>query len=203
MANHGVIVRQLTSIENFGNMDTLCTDKTGTLTAGVVKLDCALDVNGNPSEDVLRYAYLNARFQTGLANSLDAAILAQEPPQIEGSVKTDEVPYDFVHKCLSVVVASDGTSQTAAYMLVTKGALDNVLDASANVRDGDQLLRLAVVQRARIQQRLEKWSAQGFRVLGVATKTVDKPNGFSRDAERDMTFEGFLLFFDPPKPGVK
>ena len=202
MADHGVIVRRLTSIENFGNMDTLCTDKTGTLTAGVVKLDGALDVHGTPSQKVLGYAYLNARFQTGLANPLDAAILAQEPPQLDGIVKTDEVPYDFARKRLSVVVSQDGTSPTATYMMITKGALDNVLDASVSVCDGGNILPLDAAQRASIQQRLQKWSAQGFRVLGVATKTVDKPRGFSRDDEHGMTFEGFLLFFDPPKPGV-
>ena len=104
MAKQGVIVRQLNAIENLGSMDTLCTDKTGTLTVGVVQLDGALDVNGQPSDEVMRYAYLNAAFQTGLANPLDEAILAQPHPDTTGMDKLEEIPYDFVRKRLSVVV---------------------------------------------------------------------------------------------------
>jgi Mg2+-importing ATPase len=108
MAAAGVIVRRLASIENFGSMDVLCTDKTGTLTEGVIKLDGALDVQGQPSDEVFRWAYLNAHFQTGLSNPLDEAIVAQAQPDLSGVSKVDEVPYDFVRKRLSVVVAQDG-----------------------------------------------------------------------------------------------
>jgi len=103
MAAHGVIVRRLASIENFGSMDVLCTDKTGTLTEGVARLDGALDIQGRPSEDVFRSAYLNAHFQTGLTNPLDEAIVAYGQPEIAGVVKVDEIPYDFVRKRLSIV----------------------------------------------------------------------------------------------------
>ena len=106
MAKRGVIVRRLNSIENFGSMDVLCTDKTGTLTEGVVRLDGALDTKGQPSNAVLRYAYLNAHYQTGLNNPLDEAIQAyaqQAGLDISAEQKVDEIPYDFVRKRLSVV----------------------------------------------------------------------------------------------------
>ena len=126
MAKRGVIVRRLNAIENFGSMDVLCTDKTGTLTEGVVRLDGALDAQGQPSAAVLRYAYLNAHFQTGLNNPLDEAIQAyaqQAGLDISAEQKVDEIPYDFVRKRLSVVTADAQGERT----LITKGALDNVL----------------------------------------------------------------------------
>jgi Mg2+-importing ATPase len=114
MATHGVIVRRLESIENFGSMDILCTDKTGTLTEGVVQLDGALDVQGQPSNEVFRYAFLNAHFQTGLTNPLDEAVLAHAQPDVGGISKVDEVPYDFVRKRLSVVVHHQGRTRQCA-----------------------------------------------------------------------------------------
>ena len=133
MAKQGVIVRQLNAIENLGSMDTLCTDKTGTLTVGVVQLDGALDVNGQPSDEVMRYAYLNAAFQTGLANPLDEAILAQPHPDTTGMDKLEEIPYDFVRKRLSVVVDSDPGTDIKP-LLITKGALDNILTICTRVQ---------------------------------------------------------------------
>jgi Mg2+-importing ATPase len=123
MAEHGVIVRRLVSIENFGSMDVLCTDKTGTLTEGVVKLDGALDIRGEPRDEVFRYAFLNAHFQSGMANPLDDAIAASGGPEHDGVQKIDEVPYDFVRKRLSVVVQDGGQA-----LMITKGALESVLD---------------------------------------------------------------------------
>jgi Mg2+-importing ATPase len=112
MAASGVIVRRLAAIENFGSMDVLCTDKTGTLTEGVVQLDGAMDASGKPSDEVFRYAYLNAHFQTGLANPLDEAIVATRQLDISGVAKLDEIPYDFVRKRLSVVVATEAARAT-------------------------------------------------------------------------------------------
>jgi Mg2+-importing ATPase len=200
MAAGGVIVRRLESIENFGSMDVLCTDKTGTLTLGVVQLDGALDVDGQPSDEVFRLAYLNAHFQTGLANPLDEAILAHGQPDIGGIEKLDEVPYDFVRKRLSVVVGQVGNPPT----MVTKGALDNVLAACSQVQQGETVIPLDDAHRAEIQKRFAKWSQQGYRVLGVAVRQgMDEGHTYTRDDERDMAFAGFLLFFDPPKPGVQ
>ncbi len=127
MAKRGVIVRRLESIENFGSMDILCTDKTGTLTQGVAQLDGALDVNGEPSALVNLYAFLNAKMQTGMQNPLDEAIVGKGASEGEGYVKVDEIPYDFIRKRLSVVVQRQG----AAPQMITKGALENILAACA------------------------------------------------------------------------
>ncbi|MDH4138454.1 MAG: HAD-IC family P-type ATPase, partial [Anaerolineae bacterium] len=198
MAADGVIVRRLESIENFGSMDVLCTDKTGTLTEGVVQLDGALDMQAQPSDDVYRYAYLNAHFQTGLVNPLDEAIVAHAQPDVGGVSKMSEVPYDFVRKRLSVVV-QDGEQR----LLITKGALDNVLAVCVQVQAGEATVLLDDAHRAQIQRRFEEWSGQGFRVLGLATKPVPPQPAYTRADEHDLTFAGFLLFFDPPKPGVR
>jgi Mg2+-importing ATPase len=200
MAKGGVIVRRLTSIENFGSMDVLCTDKTGTLTLGVVQLDGALDASGQPSDDVFRLAYLNARFQTGLANPLDEAILAHGQPDVDGVEKVDEVPYDFVRKRLSVVVGQTGISP---YM-ITKGALDNVLEVCNQMQAGQASVPLDDARRAEIQQRFAAWSEQGYRVLGLAVGDgLEELRSYTHDDEKEMTFAGFLLFFDPPKPRVQ
>jgi Mg2+-importing ATPase len=198
MATRGVIVRRLASIENFGSMDVLCTDKTGTLTLGVVQLDGVFDIRGQPSDDVFRCAYLNARFQTGLINPLDAAIVAQAQPDIGDIAKVGEIPYDFVRKRLSVVIA-DGEQ----YLLITKGALDNILAVCTHVQDGATPIALDDAHQAQLQQRYAAWSAQGYRVLGVAMKPVTAQPAYTRSDEHDLTFAGFLLFLDPPKPGVQ
>ena len=199
MAEHGVIVRRLESIENFGSMDILCTDKTGTLTQGVVRLDGALDATGAASPRVALYAYLNASMQTGLANPLDEAIVSQRPEGADGYHKLDEVPYDFVRKRLTIAAGQDG----ASCLLITKGALANVLQACSRVQMADGDGALDEEQQAAIQQRFEAWSAQGYRVLGVAVKQADAHlQHFSKADETGMAFAGFLLFFDPAKEGV-
>jgi P-type Mg2+ transporter len=205
MAAGGVIVRRLASIENFGSMDVLCTDKTGTLTLGVVRLDAAFDARGETSEEVLRYAFLNASYQTGLKNPLDEAIVAEAGKNgldAGGYTKDDEIPYDFVRKRLSVVVSDP----LGIGLMITKGSLESILDISAQVRHDGADVPLDAAQRQTIETRYAEWSAQGYRVLGVAVKpaacgTVGRAL-CSRDDEREMTFAGFLLFFDPPKPGV-
>jgi P-type Mg2+ transporter len=203
MAKRGVIVRRLNAIENFGSMDTLCTDKTGTLTEGVVRLDGALDPEGRPSAAVLRSTYLNAHFQTGLNNPLDEAVIGyaqQAGVDISTESKVDEIPYDFVRKRLSVVVGNAQGART----LIAKGALDSVLSICSHVQVGETLGALDDARRADIEGRYSDWSAQGFRVLGVATKTVDAhAEAYSTADERDLTFAGFLLFFDPPKSDVQ
>jgi Mg2+-importing ATPase len=199
MAKRGVIVRQLAAIENFGSMDVLCTDKTGTLTLGVVNLDGALDPQGNASERVFLYAYLNAKFQTGLANPLDESILKKAQPDIGRFIKTEEIPYDFVRKRLSIAV-QDTTLNSPTYTLITKGALDKVLEACTQVDDGSQIVPLDENHREALQAKFAGWSDQGFRVLGLATKQVAPQLEYPVEEENGMTFAGFLLFFDPPKP---
>jgi Mg2+-importing ATPase len=203
MAAVGVIVRRLASIENFGSMDVLCTDKTGTLTEGVVRLDAALDLRGNPSQDVLLDAFLNAHFQTGLANPLDEAIVAQagrDGLQAGSYTKVEEIPYDFVRKRLSVVVR--GTGEMAQLILIAKGALENTLAVCTQVQEDETAVALDNVHRAEIEKRFAEWSGQGYRVLGVAKKPTAQRAVYNRDDEADLIFVGFLLFFDPPKPGV-
>ena len=203
MANRGVIVRRLNAIENFGSMDVLCTDKTGTLTEGVVQLDGALDIQGQPSEAVLRYAFLNATYQTGLNNPLDEAIQAAAQKaglSIGSEQKVSEIPYDFVRKRLSVITANAQGERT----LITKGALETILSISTNVQSGDGTLPLDSTLRSEIEQRYSEWSEKGFRVLGLATKTEQgHSQPFSQNDENQLTFAGFLLFLDPPKADVK
>jgi Mg2+-importing ATPase len=202
MAKRGVIVRQLASIENFGSMDVLCTDKTGTLTLGVVSLDGALDPQGNASDQVFLYAYLNAHYQTGLANPLDESILLQAQPEIGRFVKTEEIPYDFVRKRLSVAV-QDTTQNSQTYLLITKGALDQVLEACSRLQEDGRAIPLDEMRLKSLQAKFAEWSDQGFRVLGIATKEVPPQLEYSIAEESEMTFAGFLLFFDPPKPDAQ
>ncbi|MGB8253605.1 MAG: magnesium-translocating P-type ATPase [Anaerolineaceae bacterium] len=203
MAKRGVIVRRLNAIENFGSIDVLCTDKTGTLTEGVVRLDGALDPEGKASTTVLRNSYLNAHYQTGLNNPLDEAITAYAQKaklDISSEQKVDEIPYDFVRKRLSVVIANAKGERT----LITKGALDIILSISKQVQIGEKTVQLDDQRRAAIEKRFSDWSSQGFRVLGVATKPVDKrTKSYSHADESDLIFNGFLLFFDPPKADVQ
>jgi len=200
MAEGGVIVRRLESIENFGSMDILCTDKTGTLTQGVIQLDGALSVDGEPSAQVHLYAYLNAKMQTGLPNPLDEAIVSKRGKGAEAFEKLDEIPYDFVRKRLTVVVKQNGILPH----MITKGALENVLAICSRVQTSGGESALDNGQQAQIRERFERWSAQGYRVLGVAVKTVSaQEHPYSLKDETEMTFAGFLLFFDPPKEGVQ
>ncbi|MEO8361224.1 MAG: magnesium-translocating P-type ATPase [Vicinamibacteria bacterium] len=199
MAKRGVIVRRLNAIENLGSMDVLCTDKTGTLTEGVVRLDGALDPQGQASNEVLRFAHLNAHFQTGLDNAIDDAIRAFAKNAGSGvgdERKVDEIPYDFVRKRLSVVTADAHGART----LITKGALDAVLGICANAHASSGDVPLDAGQRATIERQYAEWSEKGFRVLGIATRRMDvRPGPYSRSDETGLTFAGFLLFFDPPK----
>lgn len=202
MAQQGVIVRRLTAIENIGSMDVLCTDKTGTLTLGVVKLDGALNLVGQPAPEVLRWACLNAQLQTGLANPLDEALVAaakEHQLDLAAFSKVAEVPYDFVRKRLTVVV-----QHAAERQLITKGALENVLAVCTQILEGGAAVPLAAQHQQTLQQHYAAWSGKGFRVLGLAIKNVpEAARTFTRADERDLTFAGFLLFFDPPKPGMK
>lgn len=202
MARHGVIVRRLSAIENLGSMDVLCTDKTGTLTEGVVRLDGALDTGGRPSPQALRHAFWNAYFQTGLANPLDQAIVeaaSRVGLDVADVQKVDEIPYDFSRKRLSVVV-----EQMGQRLLVTKGALEQLLEVCTHLEEEGLIGPLVDADLERLEAHYSHYSEQGYRVLGLAYKPVSTQQAvFSRDDEQDLTFLGFLLFFDPPKAGVQ
>ena len=195
MASHKVIVKRLAAIENFGSMNILCTDKTGTLTEGTVKVHGVLDLGGRESEEVFLLAYVNASFETGFANPIDQAILNYRRPDISGFKKLDEVPYDFIRKRLSIL-ASSGHGN----IIITKGALASVLDVCTSAIQAGEVVDISLV-RDRILARFQKLSSQGFRVLGIAKKAAKEGHLDSAD-ELDMTFLGFLVFFDPLKEGI-
>jgi Mg2+-importing ATPase len=197
MARERVIVKRLDAIEDFGSMDVLCTDKTGTITEGAVRLAGASGLDGAESERVLRYARLNARLQSGFQNPIDAALLAGAPAEPESVRPLDEIPYDFRRKRLSVLVRDDGTS-----LLVTKGAVAGVLAVcSASELPDGSVVELAQA-RERIEMRMEELSAEGYRVLGVARRDLGAATEVDLADEMEMTFLGFLAFLDPPKPGI-
>jgi Mg2+-importing ATPase len=195
MARAQVIVKRLSAIEDFGSMDILCTDKTGTLTVGAVELRSALGLDGAPSELVLQYAYLNAFYQRGYANPIDDAIMAKASGDLRGTEVLGEIPYDFTRKRLSVVVRTK-----EATLLVEKGAVDSVLAtcSKAQAPDGSELALEEA--EAGIRSQFEAWSNEGFRVLGVAFKPATVKQELGPEDESDMILAGFLLFDDAPKP---
>jgi Mg2+-importing ATPase len=197
MAQAKVIVKRLASIENFGSMNVICSDKTGTLTEGTVHLQSSLTVDGVPSDQVFFHAYLNASYETGFTNPIDEAIRVDRKLDLAGYQKEDEIPYDFLRKRLSVLVSHEG-----ANLMVTKGALMNVLQvcSSAETRDGE-IVEIATVGD-RIQQHFEEFSKKGFRTLGVAYKKLGASSHISKDDETGMIFSGFLVLVDPPKPDI-
>lgn len=195
MASHGVLVRRLPAIENLGSMDILCTDKTGTLTEGVVTLDGAWDAAGAPAPQVLELAVANSALQTGLVNPLDTAILQARPATPERLDKLGEVPYDFVRKRLSVVLRD-----TDGPLLVTKGAVEAVMSACTTLADG---AALDAPRRDALRARAAAWARDGIRSLAVATRRVPDQAGYGRDDEQELAFAGFLTFIDRPKAGVE
>jgi len=197
MAQKKVIVKRLSSIENFGSMNVICSDKTGTLTEGIVELKSALDANGNTSEKVLLHAYINAFHETGFANPIDEAIRKYKQLDLSGYLKKDEIPYDFIRKRLSILV-----SHGSGNLMVTKGALQNVLDicSAADTSDG----KTTPVDRVKeqIMKHFEEFSSKGLRTLGIAYRNMGPVSHISKDDESGMIFSGFLILFDPPKPNI-
>ena len=197
MAEKKVIVKRLSSIENFGSMNVICSDKTGTLTEGTVQLQAALDINGEPSEKVLFYAYINAFYETGFTNPIDAAIRNYQKFDLTGYQKLDEIPYDFVRKRLSILVSYSGDN-----LMVTKGALKNILEVCilAETKEG-KFVDISTVNGL-IQKHFEEFSSKGLRTLGIAYKNMGMNTRISKEDESEMIFLGFLIFFDPPKANV-
>jgi Mg2+-importing ATPase len=203
MARKKVIVKRLNAIQNFGAMDVLCTDKTGTLTQGKIVLEKHLDVNGEPNEKVLHYGYLNSYHHTGLKNLLDEAVLKHE--ELEERLKAkdkyrkiDEIPFDFVRRRMSVIV-EDGTGLNT---LICKGAVDEVLSQCTRVDLQGQIIAIDPEHHAKRRQIADDLNGQGFRVIAVAYKEMpgasDGPVYAVKD-ESDLILLGFLAFLDPPK----
>jgi len=205
MASQKSIVKRLSAIENFGSMNVLCSDKTGTLTAGTVQLQGAFGIDGQPDERVFQYAYLNAAFETGFLNPIDAAIRAYQQPDISAYQKLDEEPYDFTRKKLSILVAKKNPDPAGQdqQIMISKGALANILAVctQAETRDG-RLVPLSEVRPA-IDALFEQHSALGHRTLGVAYKDNGDDHRIDRDHETGMVFLGFITLFDPLKPGIR
>jgi Mg2+-importing ATPase len=195
MAKLGVLVQRLNAIENLGSMTILCTDKTGTITEGVIQLQGAYDALGQASSDVLQAAYWNARLQAGMSNPLDDAILKAWLPEDALIKKKGEVPYDFVRKRLSVIVEDRG-----GFRMITKGAFEPLLAQCTQLPHG---IPLDNEVEKRLKALFLSWSEQGFRVLGVAEKSMDVRDNYSRDDERGLTFLGFITFADQIKAGIE
>jgi Mg2+-importing ATPase len=197
MAEHGVIVRHLSSIENLGSMDVLCTDKTGTLTEGTVTLDGGFGPDGAPSDHPIQLGRVNASLQAGLVGPLDQALLESGPA--EGWEKLAEIPFDFFRKRLSVVARQGGGDP----LLICKGAFERVLEACDHIAD-DPLEDLGDQKRRKLIDRFEAESREGWRMVGVAVKQLsDRAGGFGLSDEQGMTYVGYLRFADPPKSDTK
>jgi len=197
MAAKKVIVKRLASIENFGSMNVICSDKTGTLTEGTVQVKSALDIGGEESEKVFLFSYLNAFYETGFTNPIDEAILKHRKIDLTTYSKQDEIPYDFLRKRLSIAVTHGDE-----HLMVTKGALANILEvcSSAETKEGT-IVDISSVQD-QIQDHFAGFSNQGFRTLGIAYKKIPAQSIIKKSDEVDMVFVGFLTLFDPPKANI-
>jgi len=203
MARKKVIVKRLNAIQNFGAMDVLCTDKTGTLTQGKIVLEKHLDAHGDPSEKVLHFGYLNSYHHTGLKNLLDEAILDHE--ELEDHLKAnekyrkiDEIPFDFVRRRMSVIVEDE----TGLNTLICKGAVDEVLSLCTRVEVNAEIIEVLPEHDAKRRQLADDLNGQGFRVIALAYKQMpgssDEPVYTVKD-ESDLILLGFMAFLDPPK----
>ncbi|MFN4875762.1 MAG: magnesium-translocating P-type ATPase [Aphanizomenon sp.] len=197
MAKKQVIVKRLPAIENFGSMNVLCADKTGTLTDGVVRIRSALNLDGKESDRILFYAYLNAISESGYVNPIDEAIRNHKSFDISKYKKLDEIPYDFNRKRLSILFSKDQD-----HLVITKGAISNILDICTTVEMAEnQVIDIAPI-RQQIQQKYEDLGSQGFRTLGVAYRTLNT-NHITLKDEINFTFLGYLALYDPPRSDIK
>ncbi|MGJ5823223.1 magnesium-translocating P-type ATPase [Serratia sp. H402Y] len=207
MSRRKVVVKRLNAIQNFGAMDVLCTDKTGTLTQDRIILEHHIDVNGARDNEVLHLAWLNSFHQSGMKNLMDQAVIrfGRGKPGIEALgrfSKVDELPFDFVRRRLSIVVADENGRQ----QLICKGAVEEMLEIATHVREGDQTLVLDDARRAALQALAREYNEDGFRVLVLATRELDAQRpaeALSVADERDMVVQGLLTFLDPPKESAQ
>jgi Mg2+-importing ATPase len=197
MAKQGVIVKRQSSIQDLGSMNVLCTDKTGTLTESVIRMESHVDASGMDSNEVLRLAYLNSWFETGLRNPMDEAILKNTPIDISGWKKIDEIPFDFERRRVSVLVENLGERT-----LVVKGAPDEILRFCTHFSSSESAQPLLLDETSELQARkvCSDFEDQGFRVLGIAYRKVspDHSHAVIND-ESELVLAGFCAFLDPPK----
>jgi len=197
MAQKKVIVKRLASIENFGSMNVICSDKTGTLTEGSVQVESAMDVKGMANDKVFLFAYLNAFYETGFTNPIDQAILNYRKIDLSDYRKQDEIPYDFLRKRLSISVIQGNT-----HLMLTKGALTNILEVCSSAETNEGTIVDIQSVKDKIQKHFEEFSNNGFRTLGIAYKNLPEDKPINKSDEKDMTFIGFLTLFDPPKANI-
>lgn len=200
MAKKNVVVKNLSAVQNFGGMNILCTDKTGTLTEDKIMLVKCVDRQGAPSQDVLLYTYISSLYHTARQSPLDVAIQAHEKLDSSAYKKVDEVPFDFERRRDSIVVDHNNDR-----LVITKGAPENILEVSSFVFDGNKKIPFSDTLRLEAQKEYDQLSADGFRVLAVAIRDVEKEERavYHRDEEVHMTFMGFAAFLDPPKESAR
>lgn len=199
MSKKDVIVKRLNSIQNFGAMDVLCTDKTGTLTMDKIILEKHCDVVRKEDADVLLYAYTNSFYQTGLKNLLDRAILKHEKLIVPEYKKVDEIPFDFSRKIMSVVVDMEGR-----HRIISKGAPEEIFKRCTQYELDGEVLDIDPLIISDLKEEFDTLSADGFRVLAIAFKNFDnKKEAYSKDEERDLILKGYVAFLDPPKPSAR
>ncbi len=200
LAAEGVLVKRLPAIQNLGSMTVLCTDKTGTLTAGQLSFERAQHADGQDAPDVLGLAFLNSHLQAGFTNPLDQAILKTDggPRDVASCRKLAELPFDFVRRCLSVLVARpDGST-----VLITKGAPEAILERSTQVRTADGTIPLDDEQRTRIEALIAAAASDGDRTVAVGSRAGLSGATLEPESESELVFEGLLRFSDPPKADI-
>ncbi|WP_273829507.1 magnesium-translocating P-type ATPase [Pseudomonas sp. SBT1-2] len=203
MAKRKVVVKRLNAIQNFGAMDVLCTDKTGTLTQDRIILEHHVDISGSRCDQVLQLAWLNSYHQSGMKNLMDRAVVsyAENNPKFSAPdtwSKVDELPFDFVRRRLSVILAD----ASGHHLLVCKGAVEEMLDTATRVRQDGVTVALDAGRRAALLELAEEYNRDGFRVLLVGTRDLapgQTRQQYSASDERELIIEGFLTFLDPPK----
>jgi Mg2+-importing ATPase len=194
MAHRKVIVKHLPAIQNLGSIDVLCSDKTGTLTSGMMKLERSLDSLGKESEHARFLGYLNSKFETGIRNPLNLAILATECPATEDYVKCDEIPFDFERRRVSIVVKRNNET-----VIITKGAPESLIEQCSAYESGGRINTLNEHQKSTCLQIFRELSNQGYRVLAVAYRDVESRDAYSADDESELVLAGYLAFADPPR----
>ena len=200
MSKKKVIVKKLHAIQNFGAIDILCTDKTGTLTQDRVILEKHVDVTGKQSEDVLRYAYMNSYYQTGLRNLLDLSVLSHTDLDVDkGCRKVDEIPFDFKRKRMSVVVDYEGD-----HVLICKGAVEDIFKSCTHYQVDEEVYMMIDLIKNDLLEEFESLSRDGYRVLGIAYREFGQEKStFSVADEMDLVLLGYIAFLDPPKESAQ
>jgi Mg2+-importing ATPase len=190
-----VIVKYLESIQNFGSIDTFCSDKTGTLTSGETQLEGHLDLSNQASDRILLFGYLNSLFETGIKSPLDEAILHYKDVDVSGYTKVGEIPFDFERRCLSVLVQHQNER-----LLITKGAPESVFPFCSTYEINNESKPLDEEVRAHFVKMYQEMNTQGYRALALAYRSVPQKASYNKTDEQNMVLLGFLTFADPPKP---